>query len=322
MPNRPCSYIGPSGYHCRDLAENGDYCYWHDDSQKKTDPDLISRLETRARTGVPMEGFCLRGANLEGIDLINHNHAHGFQLISSDLYRCNLNNAHLFNIDLNHSSLMKASLIKANLNCAKLKHVNLLGVQFDKAKLDHIEWDERIPQELKAYQAKHKEDKQDFFVQAEEIYRNLRKTTEEQGLFDLAGRFFQREMTMRRYQLPDYSAQRILSKVVDLFCGYGEEPSRVVIFSLITIFTFALIFFALGISDGTEQIRLVWANSFLENITNFLYTLYFSVVTFTTLGYGDLAPMGITRAFAAIEAFIGSFTLALFVVVFVKKMTR
>jgi hypothetical protein len=32
--------------------------------------------------------------------------------------------------------------------------------------------------------------------------------------------------------------------------------------------------------------------------------LYFSAVTFTTLGYGDCAPEGVTRAFAAFEALL------------------
>jgi hypothetical protein len=40
------------------------------------------------------------------------------------------------------------------------------------------------------------------------------------------------------------------------------------------------------------------------------------------LGYGDITPSGIARAIAAFEAFTGSFAMALFVVVFVKKMTR
>jgi hypothetical protein len=56
-----------------------------------------------------------------------------------------------------------------------------------------------------------------------------------------------------------------------------------------------------------------------ENLEQFLY---YSMVTLTTLGYGDFTPVGISRAIAAIEAFTGSFTIALFVVVFVKKMTR
>jgi hypothetical protein len=50
--------------------------------------------------------------------------------------------------------------------------------------------------------------------------------------------------------------------------------------------------------------------------------LFFSVVTFTTLGYGDIAPFGWSRAVAALEAFVDSFAMALFDVVFVKKMTR
>jgi len=54
----------------------------------------------------------------------------------------------------------------------------------------------------------------------------------------------------------------------------------------------------------------------------FLNILYFSVATFTTLGYGDMSPVGISRLIAASEAFLGAFILALFVVVFVKKMTR
>ncbi|PUZ92369.1 potassium transporter Kef, partial [Vibrio vulnificus] len=57
-------------------------------------------------------------------------------------------------------------------------------------------------------------------------------------------------------------------------------------------------------------------------VLEFLNAVYFSVVTFTTLGYGDISPVGLARFIAALEAFLGSFTMALFVVVFVKKMTR
>ncbi len=59
-----------------------------------------------------------------------------------------------------------------------------------------------------------------------------------------------------------------------------------------------------------------------DNALAFLNILYFSVATFTTLGYGDMSPVGISRLIAASEAFLGAFILALFVVVFVKKMTR
>ncbi len=42
-------------------------------------------------------------------------------------------------------------------------------------------------------------------------------------------------------------------------------------------------------------------------------TIYFSVVTYTTLGYGDITPVGPCRYFAAFEALLGLFALGLFV---------
>jgi hypothetical protein len=48
--------------------------------------------------------------------------------------------------------------------------------------------------------------------------------------------------------------------------------------------------------------------------------LYFSVVTFTTLGYGDFQPaVGLSRFFASLEAIIGAFTMALFAYTLARK---
>ena len=41
--------------------------------------------------------------------------------------------------------------------------------------------------------------------------------------------------------------------------------------------------------------------------------LYFSAVTMTTLGYGDMAPNGFFRAFAVTESFLGLLFFALFI---------
>ncbi len=95
-----------------------------------------------------------------------------------------------------------------------------------------------------------------------------------------------------------------------------------VVFSFAIIVAFAVVYALLGITDGHTIFVASADSSFQEIYENFFQSLYFSIVTFTTVGYGDLTPVGITRLFAAIEAFVGSFTLALFVVVFVKKMTR
>ena len=55
--------------------------------------------------------------------------------------------------------------------------------------------------------------------------------------------------------------------------------------------------------------------SALQNLYDFLNCLYFNFVTFITLGYGDLYPVGITNFFATVEVFTGALMLASFVVI-------
>ncbi|GAI81392.1 unnamed protein product, partial [marine sediment metagenome] len=48
--------------------------------------------------------------------------------------------------------------------------------------------------------------------------------------------------------------------------------------------------------------------------------IYFSTITFTTLGYGDFRPLeGWGRILAGSEAFIGAFMMALFVYTFARR---
>ena len=54
----------------------------------------------------------------------------------------------------------------------------------------------------------------------------------------------------------------------------------------------------------------------------FFRCLYFSFVTFTTLGYGDLAPCApFSRFLASLEAFSGVFIMGLFVTANVRKLS-
>jgi hypothetical protein len=300
--------------------------FWLDTAKDKRPlGDLSASLELRARSGRPMSGFQLKGVELGGIDLVNHGSHHGYILENADLYRANLQHAHLFALDLRGSSLMKADLRHANLHCADLRDCNLLGVHLDGARLDNVIWDQQLLQERKGRELYHRGNTaaaQELFQEAEETYRNLRLHLERAGLFEQAGLFFHREMVVRRLRLPRYSAQRLLSWLVDLFSGYGEKPLNVVLFSLGLIGLCGLLYFLVGVEQGSQRLGLDLDHGLLANLMDLLGCLYFSVVTFTTLGYGDISPHGLARPLAAFEAFVGSFTMALFVVVFVKKMTR
>ncbi len=320
-----CLYQFRDGKQCQLENAGQGFCYWHDPTIDKSGENLCSKLEKLIKGGHSMEGASLKRANLEGLNLVCHGQKEGYSLARVDLYRANLRNAHLFHIDLTEASLMKADCREANLHFANLERVNLLGARLEGTKIENVLWGKQLLHEVKgleAYKSKRYRESIDFFEQAEEICRNLRKVSEMQGLFELAGHFFYEEMLMRRYQMPKWSFQRGVSKLVDVFCGYGERPLRVILFSLGFILLCGVGYFVLGISDSGKMVEFDSAVTLMDNMLSLAKVMYFSVVTFTTLGYGDLVPVGPSRIIAAIEAFAGSFTLALFVVVFVKKMTR
>ncbi len=70
------------------------------------------------------------------------------------------------------------------------------------------------------------------------------------------------------------------------------------------IIVFAGIYFALSFSAGNS---LMYRNQVIEpNALGLFNSVYFSFITATTLGYGDIAPMGfVSKFFAAAEVVIG-----------------
>ncbi len=320
-----CQYDDPQGVKCTNVANDSHFCYWHDSSLDKSGSDVKEALVEYTRSGGLTRGICLKGADLQQIDLVNHHHKKGFDFSFTDFYRANLSGAHLFNININGGSLMKSDLRYANLNCGNIENANLLGIKWRGCKIENLTFGKKLKQENQAKDLiKNKQISKalDNFEQAEEIYRDLRKHSEQEGIFTLSGDLIQRELTMRRMQMPRHSVRRLTSKMVDLFCGYGEAPIRIIGISMLFILICASIYTFTGINFQGESLSYDQSKSLADNFSLFLSCLYYSVVTFTTLGYGDITPIGISRAIAAIEAFTGSFTLALFVVVFVKKMTR
>jgi hypothetical protein len=302
-----CKYIGHNSVLCQHLADGHSvFCFWHDTQAIKNSPDIKMRLEHLLDEGHSLEGFSLHGAKLSGINLA----------------RANLMNAKLYRADLSNSSLLKANLEGANLNFTNLDNANLLGIRLDKARLEHTRWGDFLLQERLAKKATKKEDAKRLYEEAEEIARYLTNETEKRRQYDLSGRFYQLERVMRRMQMRPFSAEWCWSKLLDMLCGYGENTACVVRFSLLVILTAATGYFLFGLK-GSEGLQVFNPElGFEENIFRFAECLYFSVITFTTTGYGDLTPVGFSRLIAAVEVFVGAFSISLFVVVFVRKMTQ
>ncbi|HEV2132088.1 MAG TPA: ion channel [Longimicrobiaceae bacterium] len=66
---------------------------------------------------------------------------------------------------------------------------------------------------------------------------------------------------------------------------------------MLLILAFASVYQRLGIIDSTAEGSPI--------THSFATAIYYSIVTFTTLGYGDFYPTGLGRAVAAMQALTG-----------------
>lgn len=101
---------------------------------------------------------------------------------------------------------------------------------------------------------------------------------------------------------------------LDFTSNYASKPGRVLISILFTWGFTALIFWLMAIFG---------VNTFAKPTTCFLDCLYFSGITFLTIGYGDIQPQHIvTKLLATVEGFLGVFFIAMLTVSVFRKYTR
>ena len=275
-------------------------------------------------------------ANLSRADLWRAN------LSAALLRRANLSAAHLFETNLpsalfREADLSGADLRRAHLSAADLSQANLGDAILSWADLTNVKGlriscfnqklsddEKNDPEEYResylfvknyflkmglyddASEAAYQEKVLQRFSYSKVFWREMERKYKERGL-NLKksgwGKFLQRI----RYIFFNFNESvktffRILvSRLFSDLCGYGERPLRTVRAALQIILAYAVFYLLLGKFQQPQGI---------------LGSLYFSVVTFTTLGLGDIKPIAnstLTQFLVASEAFIGAFIIALFV---------
>lgn len=99
---------------------------------------------------------------------------------------------------------------------------------------------------------------------------------------------------------------------------YGEKPWRVLasVCCVILIATLANWFLGISGGDKTDSGELIMIHEFWNS-------LYYSIITFTTLGYGDFSSVGfVGKALSCIVSFSGLLLTSLFMVTVVRKYSR
>lgn len=129
--------------------------------------------------------------------------------------------------------------------------------------------------------------------------------------------------------------KRIIHEINDFVCGFGEKPYRTlrICSIIIVIFAFFYMYFGLNI-DGVDNVKVSFINyeislsgiiemsdAYISGM--FSNYLFFSIVTFTTVGYGNITPSGeISSILASAEMLLGVTLMGIWTATLARKMMR
>lgn len=101
---------------------------------------------------------------------------------------------------------------------------------------------------------------------------------------------------------------------------YGESPWRIIATGLVVVLVFALLY-PLGGLEPAEGTPVTY-ETIAEQPALVFDSIYFSTLTFTTLGMGDYQPNGIAQVLATLQTALGAVLIALLVFVFGRRTAR
>jgi len=183
---------------------------------------------------------------------------------AAKMVRCRLLEADLERTDLMQADLKDADLCETNIDGANFRHASLRGAQFRDAR---------------------------GYTKADWIGADIRD-------IDFTGAYLLRQHIIDENFLYEFKRQSKLTKYVYFVWKWTSDCGRSVtrwgLFLSATVVLFALIYW------GMDQSPPAGMESHLKGIggangvhEGFIAYLYYSVVTFTTLGYGDISPVSV-----------------------------
>ncbi len=309
-------------------------------------------------SGADLRGADLSESNLTDADFSDADLS-GADLSDTNMKGADFSEADLRDADLRDADARDATFREANLENTALTRTNLRNADICDARMFEASFSDTWINEatvLGEFCIYEKEadtgiDRDQRTVErhmaAAWSYRALENLCRENSLPTKARNFFVREKEARRKHAWETGSYRhaVRAEASRWVMEHGSNPWRVVGVSALIIVVFAALYPVTGglvdsvagtgnpqsASDTVKPTLITyWPDDGLPQV-NFIFgklpkifgtSLYFSVVTFATLGYGDIYVTGaLARGLATVETILGSVLIALLVFVLARSVT-
>ncbi|SCI75857.1 voltage-gated potassium channel [uncultured Clostridium sp.] len=241
---------------------------------------------------------------------------------------CNMQNAifkdlNIVKLTTDYSILKKSIISKCSINRMIVKDCDFKSFKFVESNINYFEFDDSLVSRF---------DEETFFDKSGfknkensyKFYRDIAYKFQQNNLLNHYGEYFYIYKNMERNTLKGLS--KFKSIAFWLICGYGERPTYALITSLEMIFIFTVLYMAFGLNLENEIIS--YRQIYLENkslilaINDFIRAFHFSIVTFTTVGYGDVTPIGHSILLSGLEMFLGVTMVGIWTATLARKINR
>jgi len=334
------SEVADLGITCcwRPVWRDHDYCIWHTSVGEKS-RELLEPHEPSL--GHRLDGAKFRGASLSRTDLFAGRTLIGADFRGATCTETDFSGADLRWVEFNDCNLTGANYTHANLEDATFIRADLRDADFRRARLyrtvfadSHVnsqtKFDAELVYETEMRTATAPETKIERGEAAAWTYRRLERLLDENAVIKRRHRFYTRAHDVRRRLAWANENYRHALKLEGSrwIMRYGVSPWRVLAVSAALIFVSALLYpLTGGIQETAGGTTLTWfikepTSPVLSHVvTVYVKSLYFSIVTFATLGYGDIQPVGIwARLIASVETILGSLLIAILVFVLIRSV--
>ncbi len=308
------------------------YCEWnqeelHNSEEKGLDfsfQDLSGRDFTRANLRgarffkTRLEGAILNGADLSGADFtgadLSGAHLEGVKARATGFGMANLKGARLFHADLRDASFTKANLEHVDARCAdftraRLREANLKDADFTSAIFREADLSLSEVSGAAFYNA----DLRGARLRMIRGYKKASWIGADIRDINFAGAYLLRRHIMDENYLEEFKNQGRLARIAYylwwLTSDCGRSMFRWCLLIFIQALFFAFLYHLVGVDYGKYPTPLS--------------PLYYSIVTLTTLGYGDVIPNSLAGQIIAIcEVITGYVMLGGLLAIFTNRIAR